>query len=564
MIKRIVKLTLMVAAMALATSCSNSKMEKLLDLVPANSEAVMLCDVETLVKSADGSIKDCRIKLPSSIENDIPSFMSRDIDKFNEMTHEAGINPEAICMVVNGKYMDYRELYIVKLDDKKKLTAYLEDNSFREKDEEDGITLYVKKEENSWGSSENTYVAIKDSYIYYLPYVYAYEDMDFNPERSIKKFIEAAGEESIGKTKAAKYVAGGSVGGFIAHVDKKILNQAGSVPSEVKKLVDGYFCMRANLDGNALTLTAKMFDEDGKEKNFDDFGNLMNMDAKIDKEALTYLGKNENMVMALSLKDVKWNKIIDRIADEGYLSRREVAMMDEVKKYLQKLDGTVAVGFGLTNGINSITDLDKGYKPMEAMSFTMVAQCKEKQPKAIVEEVKTMLTNVNLPFKSTSAGINVTMDDMSFYMEAKGNYLVVSNRKISQGVNEAVKAINFSDYITAGAIVLSKNNKLMSDLGIDNDVVATYTADPKKCELNFKAEIEGGKAKGFVGKLFEMIITISSNHKAIEKKVQNRVEKIDSERYGIYYNDSYGYEDYAVAEAEPDYVWEDSVAVEAW
>lgn len=560
MVKKIFHCGMMLLAMALATSCSNDKMSKLLDRVPLNSETVLVVDIATFTQSAGGDIKGGQINLPSSIENELPGKVAKELEDFNEDLKEAGIDPEAVCFVSNRKFLEYHNLFIFKIDDKKKLESFLDDRRYREGLDDDDLTIYVCKEETGWSGSYKSYMAVKDSYAYYMPDVYSYDDMSFNAERSIEKFIEAAAEEPMGSSAAAKYVAKGNAAGIIFHVTKNLRED---MPSELKKYVEGFYCVKLDLGDNDLTMTGKLFNEEGKEKKWEDFGNFMDMNATIDKEALTYLGNNENVVAAVSMKDVKWNKYLDKMDEMLRLSRSERAAMDVAGGYLQKLDGTLAVGVGIKGGIEALADLNMGYKPMEAMSFTLVAQTKDNKAKGVINELKTMLDSYNIPYESKGSGFSLKLEEgFNLFVEAKGNYVIIANHKISQGVNEAVKAINMSDYFAAGAVVFTKDNRLMSDLGIENNMKATYTVDSKLCELTIKAEIEGGKAKGFVAKMLNIVIEVASKKKAIERKYEKRLDEIRAERYSSY---GYGYYDgYATEEAaeavEDNYSWGDSVA----
>lgn len=561
MIKKIIKLGMMVVAMALATSCSNGKMGEMLDLVPVNSEVAIVGDVETVLKSAGGEFKDGEIKLPSNIENELPSSMSRELDNLNEMIHDAGINPEVACMAHNQKFIDYRNIFIFKVKNEDKLLSYLDDKRFREQDEDDGLTIYVKKEDSGW-SSRNTYVGLKGSYIYVMPDVFMFSGSEFEPERAMKKFVEAAKEESLGNTKAAKYVAEANAAGIVIHFSKEMRREMRrDIPSDMMNLFEGYICMRADLKDENLSITYKMFSEDGNERSMEDFAKLMNTEAKINPEALTYLSKDENQVMAVSLKDVKWNKYLDQISEAAEFSRSDKAIMDVISGYLKKVDGTVAVGYGMKGGVDGFIDIENGYKPFETMSFTLVAETKDNKAKGVVNDLKTMMDSYGFPYEATSTGFTIDIDNNSkLYGEAKGNYVIFANHKIKQEGSPAVKAINFSDYIAAGSFVFTKNSKLMTDLGINNDIIATFSTDAKSCEATFNIEIRGGKAKGFVGKLLGIIIDVVANEKKIQEKSNKRYEQIMKERNSYYHEeyatDSVAYVDYAAA----DYYATDSVA----
>lgn len=496
--------SLLVVAVMSICSCS-SKSDKLLSLVPAEADVVVVGDVETVLKSAGASISDSKLKLPSWLTELTGDEINDGIDKVNDFIKNSGLDFEVGLFTMNFK--QEMPVIILNIDDKKKFVKFIEDNDFDEEDKEDGLEIYKRK--GDWRAS---YVGIKNGYAYIMPEVYTGGDV--KPVKVITRLIDDAKESSFSKTSMAKYISGNALGISVKMPGelRRQLKYAG-LPSSMIDLYSGYVCIKGSLDSDEIEIEAKVFDEDGKAKNMKEFKDLMDFDAKVSSKALAYLGKDESFVFASSLKDVKWSDYLDAFAESASLSSSDKRQLGIVEDYLKNIDGTVACGFGFTNGLESLVACSRGSRDaMNQVSFTLVVETKDGKAKKLMSDMADLMEMAYVPYDgSASKGYTITVDgDNAVYVSAEDNFIVISNNKIKKSKdNLTVKKFDFDDYMAAMACYLDKDNKLMKNLGLKNDILLSYYGDPKDMEIKMQLEVKGGKGKGVLEKIGNMLLTAS-------------------------------------------------------
>ena len=113
-----------------------------------------------------------------------------------------------------------------------------------------------------------------------------------------------------------------------------------------------------------------------------------------------------------------------------------------------------------------------------------------------------------------------------------------------------VQGVGFRYYARAAALHLGKDNALMRDFDIKNDLTATLAFDAEEGELVLKVKMTGEGETGLIERFVRSVIGMGKKY-----------EQMREERRQQYY------EDYMAADTiaylpEPDYYGEDSVAVE--
>lgn len=511
------------AAFAAICSCTSSS-DDLLSRVPADTEVVVVGDVKTVFESAGGTVTDSKVKMPEWLMEITDGEIDKNLDEVNDFIKNSGVNLDACMLAMNYDWES--PLVVVKLDDRKKFVKYIEDNEFSEYDENQGINFYKQG-----GSS---YIALKDSYAYSLT---AYDSGRFEPVKGITRIIDEAKQSPFSKTSMAKYMDGNVLGVsfMIPRRFRQELRAAG-LPSTLADLYDGYFCLKGSLDDDDVKIEAKIFDSDGNAKSLKDFGKMMNLNARVSSKALAFMGKNESLVFASSLKDVRWSDYLDMIAEATRMSSGERRQLGIVEDYLNNIDGTLACGFGFTNGLQSVFALDAPYGGnsgiLNQIAFTLVVETKDGKAKKVLGDVEDLMNMASIPYEGTASKgfvIASPLDDSNIYLSVEDNFLVLSNHKIQKSKdNSTVKAFDFDDYLAALACYLDKDNKLMKDLGLKNDVLFSYYGDVKDMELTMKIEVKGGKGAGVLEKIGNMILTAS---------------KTDFTPYYPSFGDSYSYYD---------------------
>ena len=371
--------------------------------------------------------------------------------------------------------------------------------------------------------------------------------------KMIKQYLLSLSNHTMASTDIADYVSEGNVAGMIAKLPSELRREMAKagVPEEMANLYSGYVCINSKLDGDEAEARLKLFDENGKAKTTEDWNKMMDIKAKIDPEALAYMSPEESLIYAVSMKNINWDKYMDQFDSSGRLSRQDKSFLTIVKSYLEKFDGTVAIGVGLKNGKASIEAIDRGEKVLDHLPVTIVAQTKEGKAASLIKDIKSLLGNQNeLFYTSTSNGLRLTLpkEAGTLWLEAKDNMLILSTLPVKKGSNPVAEHVNFQDYIFAAALHLGKDNALMRDFDIKNDLTATLAFDAEEGELVLKVKMTGEGETGLIERFVRSVIGMGKKY-----------EQMREERRQQYY------EDYMAADTilpEPVYYDEDSVAVE--
>lgn len=548
--KLLYHLGLCLSVILLATGCGSNNLAELLEHVPADADFVITGDIKTILESAGGKAEGSEVKMPDYIGTMQSDRDAREMEKDLQWLKNSGIDVTSGA-VVFLKYQDRAPFIVFAITDKDKLKKALEVEGFNENDKVDDVDIYVKKDEGEYGSyTRNSYVAIDGGYGYWIPDVWSDDDKGM---KMIKQYLLSLSNHTMASTDIADYVSEGNVAGMIAKLPSELRREMAKagVPEEMANLYSGYVCINSKLDGDEAEARLKLFDENGKAKTTEDWNKMMDIKAKIDPEALAYMSPEENLIYAVSMKNINWDKYMDQFDSSGRLSRQDKSFLTIVKSYLEKFDGTVAIGVGLKNGKASIEAIDRGEKVLDHLPVTIVAQTKEGKAASLIKDIKSLLGNQNeLFYTSTSNGLRLTLpkEAGTLWLEAKDNMLILSTLPVKKGSNPVAEHVNFQDYIFAAALHLGKDNALMRDFDIKNDLTATLAFDAEEGELVLKVKMTGEGETGLIERFVRSVIGMGKKY-----------EQMREERRQQYY------EDYMAADTilpEPDYYGEDSVAVE--
>ncbi|MDO4161133.1 MAG: hypothetical protein Q4D41_11805 [Prevotellaceae bacterium] len=510
---------LLMLSIFILTACSESKTSKLLKQVPVSSEYVSLVNAKTLIESAGGSMTDSKSILPPAITDMMPSSSKSDLEDINKILSDVGIDSEA-C-VIFGNYESDSPIIVVSLSDEDKFIKMITEEGYKAESKADDVAFYTKVTEYGYKT-----IAITKSFAYC-----ALKPAKQSAVSKLKNIITDAANDSYASTEFGKYISKGNAGGIALKIPPQTQQQliaAGAAPSMVT-LYKGVVCIYGNLTEDAMEINTKLLNEDGSEKDLAAFKDMFDVNAKINKKALAYMGSNDLLIMAVSLKNVDWDKYMETVLQGNALSRSDKATLTIAKSHFEKLDGTVAIGLGITNGLESIFNMDIGNDFMNQFSMTLVAETKEGKAKGLVNELKAFLEKGNIPYTSTESGLSVELPDKAgtFYVENTDDLLVFANHKITnKNDNATVDGIDFSNYLSACGLVINKDNKLLKDLNIQNDIKASITGDANNIDGSFKMEIKGGEAKGFLAKLIGIVTNISNQEKALDRKLREHRKKV--------------------------------------
>ena len=509
----------LVATILLSVSCSdNDKMQNLLENIPESTDLVFVGNVKTVLESAGGKIENSMIVLPDYVASEMGKGDTKEFNKTNEFFKAAGIDIE-VCAVM----MSFRNNYpilVFALDDQQKFVDALKQKGYQKDSDKGDAVFYVKPSESDYGSP--SYVALNGSFAYMI--LKNYLRSDFNAISYLERVIEDAAEANYADTPYGEYILGTNGGGLATKLPAELKNEMreeGLLNAEANVLLNAVYCVRGELTSNKATVECKVFPENGDEFDTEKLAKLFDIKSEISDEALKLLGSQENIVMAMSMMDANWDEVSNLIATTSHLSRSEKAQMNAVFSYLEKIDGTVAYGMGVTNGIESFIKIDKEQEVLNQFSATIVIETKEGKAKLLIEDMKGMLEQLRMPFNEDATGFSINLDNMggTVYVKQVDNFIVVANHTINKdNDNPVVKRADFSNCIAAFYMGLNSNDKLAKDLGVKDNITIGICCKPKDGKAYMSLEIDGSSDSGIIEKMARLLLNS-------QKKVEQRMRE---------------------------------------
>lgn len=525
---------IMVGLLGFASCSKDSKMARLLEHVPENTDIVAVGNIKTIIESAGGSVDESKIKLPAYITDELSQSNLSSLDELNSFLKKSALDSDACAVMMN--YKDSRPIFLFAITDKKKFVDAIEDEGYRENSDEGKTVIYSKKvyESSSGDYDDYAYIGVSGSYAYWIEKVWV--GSSFNPVSAIEKIAEDSEQSPYAKTAYADYITSGNAAGAAFRIPKELRQELRKVGanSSILDMYEGVICMKGSVVKEELTIDMRWFGEDGKAKDLKDFEKTMDLNARINPEALSYLGENESFVMAMSIKDFDWDNYIDTAGRVAGLSRSERATMSVFKGFLEKIDGTMALGIGLRNGVKSLFNMANEKNPFEDLDFTLILETREGKAQSFMEDLKGLMEAIGIPYNGSSDGFMLQIPDGNFtiYGETKGNFLVISNHAVvkSGSANAVLKSLSFEDYILAAAFCVDRSNGLMRDLNINRDIALTLTVDAKKFESTLKLRVKGDGSDGIIARVAKIILDISAQGKKLsEEWAQSHEEEVVEE-----------------------------------
>ncbi|MDE6118238.1 MAG: hypothetical protein K2F82_00035, partial [Muribaculaceae bacterium] len=222
----------------------------------------------------------------------------------------------------------------------------------------------------------------------------------------------------------------------------------------------------------------------------------------------SYLGDDQQMVLAFNLKGLDWNTLFNDYLIPN-VSRSERVAISLARTYLEKFDGTVALGLGVTDGMTSFRNLDANIDPGKQFSATLVLETAPGQAEGLMTDIRSLLDSTGLPYTSADGGLSVDLSGVTVYAAVKDNMIIVSNNPVSdRHSNDAVKQSHMADYCNAFAIYLPEDSKLMSDLGLHYSVSLYGVSDTKAAEGRLNITIKDGTSRKFLEKAINLAMDI--------------------------------------------------------
>lgn len=507
-------------AMLVLSSCSEqSKIRRLLEQVPEQTDVVVVADVKTIFNSAGGTVEGGKVVLPDYITGRLSGKDARELDEVLDFISTSGIDLDAAAIVVADIDKNPTPVVVVALDDKKKFLGTLEDEEFDEKDSDDNFTYYAKRTyESGYSSDYDTYfyIGVSDDFAYLLPDVSASSDV--KPVKLISRMAADAADGSFASTPFADYIidddsALGLAFRFPRQMQRELRNAG--IPPAVLSMYKGTVCARTSLSDDEATMRFRFLDENGKALDFSWMKDAMDTKARVSAKALSYLNANEFAVGAFAMRDIDWGAITDAMASQPGMPAQYRMAMGVARTYLENIDGTVALGLGLTDGLRSVACIDYNMDVMKQFAATLVVETKPGKASGMASELRSFAEQLGAPVNDGSNGgfsIEIPGAGGSIYVGGDDDVLVISNLPVTDvNTNEAVKSFDLTDYLSAGVVYLPHTNPLMSQLGIDADVRISGISLMPEFESESTLRITGMNTKGIIARLAQVVTSVAES-----------------------------------------------------
>lgn len=500
-------------ALVMLASCArtgDSKSATLLSLVPENTPVVVVGNLRTVVESAGGTLGADGIGLPPYLKAELSESNLKELQEINDFLARSGADTEVLALACDA-VLD-NTLIICTLNDPAKFVQAVTCEGFERVSDENGLSVYALR-------SKNMLVAEKGG----NAYLYIGRSNADTAAGYIARFIADASASSFAATDFGREIADCNAVGVALNMSDIMSQELGKngMPQALQKMYAGVICLKSDIRGEVATVQARYFFPDGTESDLKEFWAGADLSTHISGEAMEYMNDAEFYVGAAVLKNVDWGKFFDTLADAAGMRRSERAMFSVAKGYLENIDGTVAFGFGLDNGLQSVADISKGRDVMGSFSATIVVETKDGKAPRLVDDIRSLLDMANLPYTDTADGLSMTIPQIggSLYAAATDRILVISNRPIGKdNDNPCVAAMPFQNYSNASALVLKRDNPLMRDFGLDYNIFLTGYSDPATFESEGRLQIDGGGNEGVVAKIIKIIIAVSKQSRSISAR----------------------------------------------
>lgn len=496
------------ATTLLLTACGDkADNNDILSLIPADVDYAVTFNPTAFVESAGGTVNDGLITLPDVVTENLDNRSVSGMTEFFQFIQQSGISTETSALFGYIEQHD-KPIVVTRYADYDKLVATLEAKDFMPQANPIGaLEVY---------GHDNALVALTDSYLMFTVGNYAEQAI-----AQLENAATTAADKSLEGTPMGKALTAeaSDLAFALTYSDKMINGLAAGAMQMPTTLLDMFkgaiVCGTFKLGDDSLTGTMRSLDADGQPIDIMKTGLLSSQPANISSKALSYLGNDEQMVMAFNLKGLDWNTLFNDYLLPN-VGRSERMAFTLVRSYLEKFDGTVALGLGVTNGMESFRNLDANVDPGKQFAATLVLETAEGQAEGLMTDIRSLLDNIGLPYSSNDDGLSAEIPGtgMTVYAAVKDNMIVVSNNQISdKHSNEAVKKSDMDAYNSAFALYLPEDNKLMSDLGLHCTVNFYAISDAKNGEGRMNFTVKDGTSRKFIEKIIYLAMDVQKKAK---------------------------------------------------
>lgn len=496
---------LVIVLMTLVLSgCSNSA-PKLLDKVPAKTDMVAVIDAESILESAGGSIKDSKIVFPQYFSN---ILSDSDMEKLEPVLKAGCVDLSSL--VFAGNYDEISPFMIFGLKDAEAFRKLLRDADFEKVCSQDDFVCYVT-------SDYRPTIAVVSNQIAVV-YFKVYNVDEFNALKHTRNMFDSAKESSFRDTKFGKHL-GGHTGAMVARIPSDAVDYYESCNIPVPQVVRNASVLAfTDLKSDELAIHMELLDHDGKTIDLMSFApkGVKFKPSTVNKKALKFFHENEVFIGAVSCKDVQWDEVFEGLASQ-LTSTSDRTALAAIEPYVSNINGTVAIGWGPVNGLASLNNMRRSYyyniNPFSASTFTIVVELKDGKAKSTVRQLQSLAEGFNVLVSETSNGFSLSHSDISAYVEAYNNFLVISTKKINTGSNYNLTAdfLDWGDYFCGIGMVLDEKSDIMRDLELRGYRVSVETYCDSPHGIDFRFKCTGGSENGLIERVVKAAIAVTDH-----------------------------------------------------
>jgi hypothetical protein len=254
----------------------------------------------------------------------------------------------------------------------------------------------------------------------------------------------------------------------------------------------------SDLKGDDLKGSISFVNEKGKKISL--YSEALPSPKNVDIATMRYLGENEVLAFGTNLKGMKWDKALDQM---GFMPGGAAQALALIEPYLRNINGTVAVGLGVNNGMASLANIMAGQFDPTDLTFTIVAKMASGEAEKTVSTLQSLavLAGGSTPEKG---GFSVALGsaDQRIYVVADQDHLVVSSHAVNTAQKpDVVKDVDWDEWTSGMALRLTPSNSLMRDLNITSGKVEAELYNKTSSEYGFEVEFDDFGAKGFIENL---------------------------------------------------------------
>lgn len=504
-----------------AASCSRrADTPALLEQIPADADIVALVNMKTLAQSLGGEVEGSKITLPSYWNS--ADLLDEKAEQFLDLVSNSGVDAEYVAMA--GSFKDRAPMVVFSLLDADSFRSTLTNQEYTRSEGSGDVSYYV----NTSGSS---YVALRGDYAYY----YAEGDNLQKAKQHYEDFFAAVKQAPASDSPLASFLTQGNAGGACIRQTDLYTAPLKSIgaPAEIVDIFrDASIVMSLNVDNNDATLRSQLVDAKGKTVDLSPLSQYGDLSARVSRSVLNRLPQGESLVYALALKQINWDVCMNFFT-EAFGGNAMAATI--LKTYLEKIDGTVAFGLGVNNGLESLFKINRGIGGIEQLSITLLVETQDGKAQGILTDLKGFLAQAHISTTPIDNGFTFANLD-TLYVQAEDNVLSLSNVPLTgTGSNLTAERIPFTKSNGGLGIAFDRDNRLMKDLGIDRDVTFSMLGNSDAAETTTTLSLSGTENSGVLEKLCRIVLNIRDH--------QDRFEEMYRQANHDDYDYDYDYDD---------------------